>query len=210
MLIYNIDYSAQPGAEENDPATIKIVKIAGYSSPDAANGAKAPKEGVTRMRAESAADLASLSEPILRALYAFKAKDGKVPEGMEDGALPEAVWATFEPAKKDRKKDLQSAPTDGTSLPTTTQEGQMAKAKKATKKAAKAKSTKSNGTRGVKSGEVKRLLLRKGGCTRKEILETTGWPTVSVQAMAKSAGLKLRVEKVKGKPMQYFGTEKGA
>lgn len=49
------------------------------------------------------------------------------------------------------------------------------------------------------------LLQRKNGTTNAEILEASGWPSVSVPQQAKAAGLKLRKEKVKGKPTRYFG-----
>lgn len=42
------------------------------------------------------------------------------------------------------------------------------------------------------------LLTRADGCTGKEILEATGWPTVSVPQQAKAAGLVLSKEKVDG------------
>lgn len=80
------------------------------------------------------------------------------------------------------------------------------KAAAAKEKAKAKKSTAPKEPRGEKTMEIKRLLMRKNGCNRKEILEATGWVAVSVQAMAKACGLKLRQEKEKGKPIQYFGT----
>ncbi len=50
------------------------------------------------------------------------------------------------------------------------------------------------------------LLKRPEGCTAKEILEATGWPAVSVPAIAKASGLTLRQEK-DGRSSRYFGTE---
>ena len=60
------------------------------------------------------------------------------------------------------------------------------------------------------SGETKRdicaaLLLRKSGCTTADILEATGWPSVSVPAIAKASGITLRKEK-DGRAQRYFGT----
>lgn len=49
------------------------------------------------------------------------------------------------------------------------------------------------------------LLTREGGCTTKDILEATGWPAVSVPAIAKASGLTLRQEK-DGRTTRYFGT----
>jgi len=49
------------------------------------------------------------------------------------------------------------------------------------------------------------LLARPEGCTGREILDATGWPSVSVPAQAKASGLKLRTEKVAGGPTRYYG-----
>lgn len=59
--------------------------------------------------------------------------------------------------------------------------------------------------KGSKTEIVKKLLSRASGCTSKEILEATGWPSVSVPAMSKACGLKLTKEKLEGKPTRYFG-----
>jgi hypothetical protein len=86
------------------------------------------------------------------------------------------------------------------------------KAKANVKKPAKvAKKTNGNGElrAGSKTEIVANLLKRKSGCTRVDILEATGWPAVSVPAMAKAAGLKLRKEKMDdspGKPTRYYGS----
>lgn len=50
------------------------------------------------------------------------------------------------------------------------------------------------------------LLTRAEGCTNADILEATGWPTVSVPQQAKIAKLNLRKEKLKGEPTRYWGT----
>jgi Protein of unknown function (DUF3489) len=49
------------------------------------------------------------------------------------------------------------------------------------------------------------LLKRNSGCTAKDVLEATGWPSVSMPAQAKAAGLKLKKEKKKGESTRYFG-----
>jgi hypothetical protein len=49
------------------------------------------------------------------------------------------------------------------------------------------------------------LLLQAGGTTTKDILAATGWPAVSVPAMAKAARLTLRQEK-NGKCLRYYGS----
>ena len=59
----------------------------------------------------------------------------------------------------------------------------------------------------TKNTIIAALLLRKSGTTGAEILAATNWPSVSVPGQAKAAGLKLRKEKVQGKPTRYFGSK---
>lgn len=54
---------------------------------------------------------------------------------------------------------------------------------------------------------ISALLQRKSGTTTAEILDATSWPSVSVPQQAKAAGLKLRKEKITGKPTRYFGSK---
>ena len=71
---------------------------------------------------------------------------------------------------------------------------------------AKAKAAKaSNGERGAKSFAVAEMLKRPKGCTGKDVKAATGWQSVSMPAMAKQLGIKLRIEKVPGEPTRYFG-----
>jgi len=58
---------------------------------------------------------------------------------------------------------------------------------------------------GSKTEIVAALLRRPEGCTTAEILSATNWPSVSVPAAAKSAGLTLKKEK-DGKISRYWGT----
>lgn len=89
------------------------------------------------------------------------------------------------------------------------QETEMAKKTKAkkTKKTQKVKTTKSEG--GVRAGSkleiIVGLLTRPEGCTTKDVLNATGWPSISMPAMAKSAGLTLSKEK-DGSVTRYRGT----
>jgi len=60
-----------------------------------------------------------------------------------------------------------------------------------------------------RSGPTKReiaanLLQRPEGCTTRDILDATGWPAVSVPAIAKASGLTLRQEKC-GRVTRYYG-----
>lgn len=57
---------------------------------------------------------------------------------------------------------------------------------------------------GSKTEVVANLLKRPEGCTTKDVLTATGWPTVSMPQQAKAAGLTLRKEK-DGKVSRYFG-----
>jgi hypothetical protein len=68
------------------------------------------------------------------------------------------------------------------------------------------KELKPKGNGSSKTSAVAGLLTRDGGCTTKDILEATGWPSVSVPAMAKAAGLSLRKVK-EGKSTRYFGSK---
>lgn len=52
------------------------------------------------------------------------------------------------------------------------------------------------------------LLLRSEGCTAQDVMKLTGWPSVSMPAQAKLAGLTLRKEKTKGQPTRYWGNRK--
>lgn len=61
----------------------------------------------------------------------------------------------------------------------------------------------STGPRGEKTLKIKAMLERKSGCTRKQVLEATGWPSVSMQAIAKNLKVKLKSHKEKGKPIVY-------
>lgn len=154
----------------------------------------------------------------------------KPANGDEKSAKP-AKPAKKKAAKKaEKKKDepLQLASADGTSVaaddPSPTKGAKpgrsktMAKAKKATKKAAKSKKATKVARKPRVAGEVtgktllvKNLLIRKSGCSRQDIFDATGWNAISVQAVAKACGLKLRQEKVEGTEdvrahFQYFGS----
>lgn len=51
---------------------------------------------------------------------------------------------------------------------------------------------------GSKLEAIAGLLTRPGGCTVKDVLAATGWPSVSMPAQAKAAGLTLKKEKRDG------------
>jgi hypothetical protein len=56
---------------------------------------------------------------------------------------------------------------------------------------------------GSKTALAGAMLTRQGGCTRQEILAATGWPTVSVQQVARSCGIALRQQR-EGREVRYF------
>lgn len=84
------------------------------------------------------------------------------------------------------------------------------KAKTSDAKPEVAASTAAGPRAGSKTAIIAELLQRSNGCTTADVLEATGWPTVSMPQQAKAAGLKLRKDKVKGENTRYFGTPKAA
>lgn len=56
-----------------------------------------------------------------------------------------------------------------------------------------------------KAAMVAELLTRPGGCTTADALVATGWPSISMPATARTAGLALRKERVDG-VLRYYGT----
>jgi hypothetical protein len=72
-------------------------------------------------------------------------------------------------------------------------------AKPATKKVAK----KSNGNGSNKTQQVLALMRRAKGVTREEVLKLTGWKAVSMQQLAKSTGVTLKVDDSE-RPFHYM------
>jgi len=67
----------------------------------------------------------------------------------------------------------------------------------------KTKAHKGNGAKKEsKVDTIAALLKRKEGCTTADVLKATGWPSVSMPAQAKAAGLKLKKDK-DGKVTRY-------
>jgi hypothetical protein len=68
------------------------------------------------------------------------------------------------------------------------------KSKKATaaKKATNGKSAAPR--KASKSARIAAMLKRPSGCTREQVLALTGWKAVSMQQMAASAGIKLKID----------------
>lgn len=51
---------------------------------------------------------------------------------------------------------------------------------------------------GSKLAAIVGLLKRPDGCTRGEVMEVVGWPSVSLNQQAAAAGLRLKIRKVDG------------
>jgi hypothetical protein len=65
----------------------------------------------------------------------------------------------------------------------------MTKARKTTK------AKKANGTAKSKTAQVVQLMRRAKGVTRAEVLELTGWQAINMNAVAKAAHVKIRIDK---------------
>lgn len=79
------------------------------------------------------------------------------------------------------------------------------KAPRPTKRASGAPGAEGGPRAGSKTAIVAGLLTRAKGCTTADILAACNWPSVSVPAMAKAAGLRLEKKK-EGKTTRYWGT----
>ena len=112
---------------------------------------------------------------------------------------------------KNTKKTVASAPVEQqqenemskTTKTKTTKTASKAKAKGTKKVAAKKVTTKAK--RAPKgTGPVAKIakMLQNGGCTREQVLKATGWKAVSMQQIAKSLGIKLKVDESK-RPFRY-------
>jgi hypothetical protein len=122
---------------------------------------------------------------------------GSKPAKRKKGTTPKVAKETKSTGVSDMTTKTKTAkPAKKTAKKTT--------AKKAVKKAAAKKSgvAKKTGPRGEgKTAKVIALMKRAGGVTRAEILKLTGWKAVSVQQLAKSAGVKLKVSEER--PFHY-------
>jgi hypothetical protein len=58
---------------------------------------------------------------------------------------------------------------------------------------------------GSKTEKIYKLLTRKSGCTRAEVLEATQWPAISIQKISETLGLKLRKDGA-NRPYRYYGS----
>ena len=139
-------------------------------------------EGIAKMQDAKAAKAAALRAEIKADREAHKAEKAKAKKAAKSSDVTDISLAEMTGA------DLRKA-------------GKPAKGKKAGKAA---KATVSDGKLrkprdGNKRAIVAELLQRKGGVTGRELLDATGWPTMSVPAMARMSNLKLTTEKKDGK-----------
>jgi hypothetical protein len=58
---------------------------------------------------------------------------------------------------------------------------------------------------GTKTEKIYKLLTRKSGCTRAEVLKATNWPAISIQKISETLGLKLRKDDA-NRPYRYYGS----
>lgn len=143
----------------------------------------------------------------LATLIATSRADSGVAEGgdighKEPGSKPAKRKKGTTP--KVAKETKSTGVSDMTTKTKTAKKPAKKSAKKAVKKAAAKKSgvAKKTGPRGEgKTAKVIALMKRAGGVTRAEILKLTGWKAVSVQQLAKSAGVKLKVSEER--PFHY-------
>ena len=75
----------------------------------------------------------------------------------------------------------------------------MAKKAKATKKKVSGEPRP-----GSKTAIVAALLRRKDGCTSTDAFKAVGWKTIGVPFMEKAMGVKIKKEKLPGKPLRYY------
>lgn len=140
------------------------------------------KSNAEKKPAKAALPPKALYKPAGAAAAAKEAKPAKAAAARKDkGAKPAPAKAP-----KAGKKTATAAPA-------------------APKAAPKPRATRKDG------GDTKRstaaaLLTRPEGTTLKEILDATGWPSISIPQLAKASNLVLRKEKEKGSPTRYFGT----
>jgi hypothetical protein len=151
------------------------------------------KELALRAMREASAARKPIQPPPMKAVrdqaLAVEAKLKPEPKA----AAPEANKETDDMAKTAKKTASKAAPKAAKPA----QKPARAAKKKAAPEAAKPREA--NGARpGSKLAMVVELLKQPGGTTAAEVKKVTGWPSVSMPAQAKAAGLTLKKEEVDG------------
>lgn len=104
----------------------------------------------------------------------------------------EAQPASSTPPENSEVKDMRKS---------TSKKAARAKARTPVKGKTAKKAKATNGE--SKMSIISKLLNRANGCTTADVLEATGWPSVSMPAMAKALKVRLHKDKEKGKATRY-------
>lgn len=220
----------QPGAREKE---LRAMREARYAEDK--KQAKAPKVCTIDHSAEHAIpkELCQICTPPVRnnapasAVAVLPQRDHRIPKGMSDAegaemlarraeekkakgrdriARMKAVMAEKEAAKVAKANEKRQE--KGLELIEANESERKVDMKKRKGKAKETKG-KANGNgharKGSKAAKIEALLLRPDGCSNKEVLKATGWPTISMPAIAKSLGLKLRKQKTDD-GLRYYGS----
>jgi hypothetical protein len=112
-------------------------------------------------------------------------------------------------ARSSTKVADDAQPAGESTVANTAKKAKVAKNKTAKKVAKKAGKKAGRNTARVarprgdgKSAKVVEMMRKNGGVTREQVLRATGWKAVSMQALAKAAGVKLKVNE-KERPFRY-------
>jgi hypothetical protein len=101
----------------------------------------------------------------------------------------------------------EAAASEESEMTTRTRRGKSAGSKKSAAASSSARKPKSAPAVDGKSKVevIGGLLRRDGGCTAKDVMEATGWPSVSMPAQAKALGVKMK-QKKEGRVTRYWTT----
>jgi hypothetical protein len=140
---------------------------------------------IAKMKAKQNGELAKMpltGKAALEAINAADPKPGKLP-------VPPPSAKQDRAKAKDKPKPAPKDKPAGQRKPPAAKKA--AKAPKAPKSANRTSEPRS----GSKTAMAADLIRRSGGCTTADILKATGWPAVSVPAIARASGIKLAKEK---------------
>ncbi len=127
----------------------------------------------------------------------------EAPEEEHSAASPPKTKKPKKAKAKEKEADAPAtAATQESTMSKPTAKKKVAKKATAKKKTAAAKNGHATKRGDSKTAKVVALLKHAGGATRAQILKATGWKAVSVQQLAKSAGLKLKVDESE-RPFKY-------
>jgi hypothetical protein len=150
------------------------------------------------------ADL-SIPEFMRRGAAAQKAVDNAIADAADPkptGKLPVPPPSAKQDRAKGKDKDKPKSPPKPAAKPKRAPTAAK-RAKAAIKAPPKAKRA-SEPRAGSKTAMAADLIRRPEGCTTADILKATDWPTVSLPAVAKAAGITLRKDKKPGEVTRYF------